>query len=131
MERVKNNLENEIAAIFKKHTKKGKEDEVAGVIGVMHMYFKQLETGDWSEKCKETDYIRKEENKDKALDFIRGFIWAMLAAGMISKGKRNEMEDRLTDLRFKQNKEETAGTMDGMAAGQEKGAACGKGRTKK
>lgn len=101
MERVKSDLENEIAAIFKKNTKKGRENEVAGVInGVMSEYFRQLETGNWSEKYPTTGYIQREENKDAASNIINGFLWAMDAAGLISSDKRSEMQKRLSELRL-------------------------------
>lgn len=102
MERVKSGLENEIAAIFKKHTKKGRESEVAGVInGVLPEYFRQLETGNWSEEYPTTGFIQREENKDAASNVISGFLWAMDAAGLISSDKRGEMQKQLSELRFK------------------------------
>lgn len=107
MERVKSDLENEIVAIFKKNTQKGRESEVTGVInGVLPEYFRQLETGNWSEKYPTTGYIQREENKDAASNVISGFLWAMDAAGLISSDKRSEMQKRLSELRFP--KEDTA-----------------------
>lgn len=101
MERVKSDLENEIAAIFKKNTKKGRESDVAGVInGVLPEYFRQLETGNWSESHPTVGYMQREENKDEALNVISGFLWAMNAAGMISDEKRSEMQKQLSALRF-------------------------------
>lgn len=101
MERVKSNLEEEIAAIFKKYTKKGRENEVAGVInGVLSDYFRQLKTGNWSEEHPTVGYIQQEENKDDAVNVIKGFLWAMDAAGLISDKKRSEMYDQLFALRF-------------------------------
>lgn len=101
MERVKSDLENEIVAIFKKNTQKGRENEVAGVIiGVLPEKFRQLETGNWSEEYPTTGYMQREENKDAASNFISGFLWAMDAAGLISSDKRSEMQKRLSELRF-------------------------------
>ncbi len=101
MEIVKSDLENEIAAIFKKHTKKGRESDVAGVInGVLREYFRQLKTGNWSEEYPTTGYMQQVENKDAAANVIEGFIWAMDAAGLISSEKRRKMQDQLSALRF-------------------------------
>lgn len=101
MERVKSDLENEIVAIFKKNTPKGRENEVAGVInGVLPEYFRQLVTGNWSEKHPTVGYLQREENKDAASNVISGFLWAMDAAGLISDEKRREMQEQLSALRF-------------------------------
>ncbi len=101
MERGKSDLEKEIAVIFRKHTKKSRESEVVGVInGVLRQYFRQLETGNWSERYPTAGYMQQEENKDTALNFIRGFLWAMDAAGLISDEKLIEMCDQLSALRF-------------------------------
>lgn len=126
MERVKSDLENEIAAIFKKNTKKGRESDVAGVIiGVLPEKFRQLETGNWSEKYPAANYMQREENKDAASNFISGFIWAMDAAGMISDEKRNKMQNQLSELRFP--KEDTAHykgpEREVVVAGRESGCA--------
>lgn len=105
MEIVKSDLEKEIAAIFKKHTKKGRESDVAGVInGVLREYFRQLKTGNWSEEYPTTGYMQQVENKDAAANVIEGFIWAMDAAGLISSEKRREMQDQLSALRFPEHK---------------------------
>lgn len=124
MERVKSDLENEIAAIFKKNTKKGRESEVAGVInGVLPEYFRQLETGNWSEKYQTTGFIQREENKDAASNVISGFLWAMDAAGLISNKKREEMQKQLSELRFPKHEdayyEEAA--REAVEAGRESG----------
>lgn len=101
MERVKSDLENEIAAIFKKNTKKSRESDVAGVInGVLSEYFRQLETGNHSERHPTVGYMQREGNKDEALNVISGFLWAMDAAGLISDKKRSEMQKQLSVLRF-------------------------------
>jgi len=101
MEIVKSDLEKEIAAIFKKHTKKGRESDVAGVInGVLRQYFQQLATGNWSERYPTVGYMQQEENKDAASNVISGFLWAMDAAGLISDKKREEMQKQLSALRF-------------------------------
>lgn len=101
MERVKSDLENEIVAIFKKNTQKGRESEVAGVInGILPEYFRQLKTGNWSEEHPTTGFMQKEENKDAASNVISGFLWAMDAAGLISSDKRSEMQKQLSELRF-------------------------------
>ena len=101
MARVKSDLENEIVEIFKKNTPKGREDEVAGVTrGVLPEYFRQLATGNWSEKHPTTGYLQREENKDHASSFISGFLWAMDAAGLVSNEKREEMQKQLSALRF-------------------------------
>ena len=127
MERVKSDLENEIAEIFKKNTKKGRESDVAGVIiGVLPEKFRQLETGNWSEEYPTANYMQREENKDAASNFISGFLWAMDAAGLISDEKRHEMQNELSELRFP--KEDTAAHHKGLerkaaAAGQESGCA--------
>lgn len=64
MEIVKTDLEKEIAAIFKKHTPKERESEVAGVIkGVLPNYFRQLVTGNWSEEHPTVGYAQREETK--------------------------------------------------------------------
>ncbi len=124
MHRAKSNLENEIIAIFKKNTAKGRESEVAGVTnGVLHEYFRQLATGNWSEKYPTTEYLQKEENKDTAANFISGFLWAMDAAGLISNEKRREMQNRLSALRFPKysdaHYEEVAREIIGAAAAGE------------
>lgn len=101
MERVKSDLEKEIAAIFKKHTQKGRECDVAGIInGVMGSYFQQLETGNWSEKHPTVGYFQKKENQDAAKNAISGFLWAMEAAGMIDSEKRDKMQTQLSAIRF-------------------------------
>ncbi|MCM1218073.1 MAG: hypothetical protein NC548_26605 [Lachnospiraceae bacterium] len=106
MEIAKSELEKEIATIFRKHTKKGREGEAAGVInGLLPAYFRQLQTGNFSEKYPTTGYMQKEENKDKAHDFIQGFLWAMDAAGFISEDERRTMLDQLTALRFPRHSE--------------------------
>lgn len=113
-ERVKSDLENEIAEIFKKNTKKGREADVAGVInGVVSEYFRQLETGNWSEEYPTTGYIQREENKDAASNVISGFLWAMDAAGLISGERRNEMQKQLSELRFPKEDTATAGQGSG------------------
>lgn len=122
-ERVKSDLENEIAEIFKKNTEKGREADVAGVInGVMSEYFRQLETGNWSEEYTTMGYIQKEENKDAAQNIINGFLWAMDATGLISDEKRSEMQKQLSALRFPQNSD---------AYHEEAAAAAGKNKAEK
>lgn len=122
-ERVKSDLENEIAEIFKKNTEKGREADVAGVInGVMSEYFRQLETGNWSEKYPTMGYIQKEENKDAASNIINGFLWAMDATGLISDEKRSEMQKQLSALRFPQHSD---------AYYEEAAAAAGKNKAEK
>lgn len=101
MKTSKTDLEKKIAAIFAKNAKKGRESETAGVInGVLHQYFRQLQTGNWSEEYPTDDYLRREANKDAALNFISGFMWAMDAAGFMSDEERQEMQDQLSALRF-------------------------------
>lgn len=121
MERVKSDLENEIVAIFKKNTKKGRESEVAGIInGVLPEYFGQLKTGNWSEKHPATGFIQREENKDAASNVISGFLWGMDAAGLISREKRSEMQRQLSELRFPKHED---AAREEAAAGQERGDA--------
>ncbi len=101
MEIVKSDLENEIAAIFKKHTKKGRESNVAGAInGVLRQYFQQLKTGNWSEKYPSINHMQQAEAKDEASNVISGFLWAMYAAGLISDEKQRKMQNQLIELRF-------------------------------
>ncbi len=109
MERVKSDLEKEIAAIFKEHVEEDRQGDVAGVIdGVIGSCFRQLETGNRSEKYPSLGYTQKAENKERAANIIDGFLWAMDAAGMISKEKRSEMQDQLLALQFSKQGDEVA-----------------------
>lgn len=102
MEREKSDLEKEIAAILKKHTKKGRKSEVAGVVdSVLPRIFRMLDTGDTSEDHSTASSEQREENKKTADHFIWGFLWAMLAAGLINAEKRSEMEKQIQQLRYK------------------------------
>ncbi len=97
MERGKSDLEKEIAAIFKRHTKKGRESDVAGVInGVLSAYFRELETGTWTLNSTKA----REEIKENAFYAINGFLWAMDAMGLINDEKRSKMYDQLFALRY-------------------------------
>lgn len=105
-QRTKSELENEIALIFKKHTKKGMEAEVAGVIkGVLGRYFEQLETGNWSERYPAVGYSQREANKGEAFNIIKGFLWAMEAAGMMSEEESKEMFSKLNEIRFRKQED--------------------------
>lgn len=112
MKREKSDLENDIAAIIKAKTTK-ERSEVAGVIAVLGEYFRQLETGNWSERYPTAGHIEREKSRERADDFISGFIWAMDGAGIITDDKRKELCEQLHKLRFAKS---------GAAAGQEAGA---------
>lgn len=100
MERVKSELEREIAAIFRDNTPEKRRIDVAGVISVLGEYFRQLETGNWSERYPTAEHIEREKNRERADDFISGFIWAMDGAGLITDDKRKELCKQLRKLRF-------------------------------
>lgn len=100
--RQKSNLECEIEEAFKKQFNLNHNHDCAGVIrGVLPDYFRQLETGEIFEGQPEQSYSEKMYNRKGAKDFIRGFLWAIKAAGIINGETFEKMYDELFNMSIK------------------------------
>lgn len=100
MSEAKSRLKEEIEEIFKDRLADPLTGSItAGVIyGIIKEDFRRIETGNWSERYPTTDFMRRDEERDKAAEHIGGFIYCMEAAGLISAEKSDQMQSELTEF---------------------------------
>lgn len=100
MSEAKSRLKEEIEEIFKDRLADPLTGSItAGVIyGIIKEDFRRIETGNWSERYPTTDFMRRDEERDKAAEHIGGFIYCMEAAGLISVEKNDQMQSELTEF---------------------------------
>ena len=100
MSETKSHLQEEIEEIFTDRLADPLTGSItAGVIyGIIKEDFRRIETGNWSERYQTTDFMRRNEERNKAAEHIGGFIYGMEAAGLISAEKSDQMQSELTEF---------------------------------
>lgn len=89
----RSHIEEEIKRILTENREKkgGSKVEIAGIMAVLKEYYRQLTTGEWSERYKTKNILQRIETRSRARAWIIGFLWGLDAAGMISDTELNKL----------------------------------------
>jgi len=108
-------------AIEAKFTKKFGKDEVAaiGIVnGIVPEWLRQIRTGQFSKNPEYQTwgntyegFCIREENRDRAAEQLRGFLYGIEAAGLLNEEEAEELRTLLNDMRADETRDPYLGLM--------------------
>ena len=111
-ELLKPPLQKKIESGFAEKIKDG-DTQIIGIIkGVVPKQIKQLQSGQFSENEKHQalgdtweEFQIREENREKASDWMKGFLYGIEAAGIITEDESKALIDEINDIRMDENRD--------------------------
>ena len=113
-------------AIETKFTEKFGKDEVAaiGIVnGIIPEWLRQIHTGQFSKNPEYQtwgntydDFCIREENRDRATEQLRGFLYGIEAAGLLNEEEAEELRTLLNDMRADETRDTYLSAMKNTAS---------------
>ena len=111
-EQLKTNLQKKIESCFEKKTEAGDTQAIGIIKGIIPAWIKQLHSGQFSENKNYQslgdtweEFSIREEHRDRACDWIKGFLYGIDAAGLITEEEANLLRDEVNDIRMDENRD--------------------------
>lgn len=111
-ELLKPQLQRKIESSFAKKIEAGDMQAIGIIKGVIPAWIKQLQSGQFSENEKHQalgdtweEFQIREENREKASDWVKGFLYGIEAAGVITEDESKALIDEVNDIRMDDNRD--------------------------
>lgn len=111
-ELLKPQLQRKIESSFAKKIEAGDMQTIGIIKGVIPAWIKQLQSGQFSENEKHQalgdtweEFQIREENREKASDWVKGFLYGIEAAGVITEDESKALIDEVNDIRMDDNRD--------------------------
>ncbi len=111
-ELLKPQIQRKIESCFAKKIEAGDRQAIGIIGGVVPAWIKQLKSGQFSENEKYQalgdtweEFQIREENREKASDWVKGFLYGIEAAGVITEDESKALIDEVNDIRMDDNRD--------------------------
>ena len=111
-ELLKPQIQRKIESCFAKKIEAGDRQAIGIIRGVVPAWIKQLQSGQFSESEKHQalgdtweEFSIREENRDRASDWIRGFLYGLEAAGILTEDETSDLRDELNNIRMDEGRD--------------------------